>query len=188
MSTFPKSTMNGLSATKKSKDHPSMVLPNPKSSMSKPSEQVYDEILHNIVEPILGDDTTFSTDIAIIGKHLFGSKWAGVFPVDAIPQTLSVNQYLVVNLDKSNEPGSHWVALVVLRKSKTTKKPKYHFLMYDSFGRSPEKILPFIEEKNNVDSTEDDSEQNIIENNCGARAITWLIMYDQFGEKAAREI
>ena len=53
----------------------------------------------------------------------------GVFALDKIP---TINQYptaLVVNLDRSNLPGSHWIALYFTAKGKCE--------YFDSYGRKP---------------------------------------------------
>ncbi|HBK84198.1 MAG TPA: hypothetical protein DDZ41_11510 [Flavobacterium sp.] len=54
----------------------------------------------------------------------------GVFPLDRIPKTIANKPaLLIVNLDKSNRPGSHWVAIHFPVKG----VPEY----FDSFGMEP---------------------------------------------------
>ena len=67
----------------------------------------------------------------------------------------------IFNLDKRNQPGSHWCAVV---------KDKRHYIIYDSFGRT----IP-LKQKNNI-MTDKDAEQDITEQNCGQRCIAWLVV------------
>lgn len=39
------------------------------------------------------------------------TRFLGVFPIDKIPKSLPFGHALIINLDRSNQPGSHWVAL-----------------------------------------------------------------------------
>lgn len=57
----------------------------------------------------------------------------GCFPIDELPVRPAVPFALIVNLDKGNEPGSHWVALV----STSTDRIEY----FDSFGNPPPPLL-----------------------------------------------
>lgn len=53
----------------------------------------------------------------------------GTFPADRIPAITSYPSSMVVNMDNSNLPGSHWVAIFV---------PSRHTVFYyDSFGVKP---------------------------------------------------
>lgn len=56
-------------------------------------------------------------------------NWIGVYPSDKVMDIIpKENMNLIANLDKSNEPGSHWVAIRFDNKSKSCE-------YYDSFGR-----------------------------------------------------
>ena len=83
-------------------------------------------------------------------------------------------KYCILNLDKSYEPGSHWVG-VCHRKGGS--------VIYDSFGRSSLKIIPSLYKSHNgrIIDTKRDAEQSVKENNCGERACSWLILCDLFG-------
>lgn len=79
----------------------------------------------------------------------------------------------IINLDKHNEPGSHWIAMVCNDK----------MIIYDSFGRKTRDILPnFNKEYINA---QDDAEQNINEENCGSRCVSFLNVYDKLGSEYA---
>ena len=101
------------------------------------------------------------------GKHLFGRRFKGVFAADemTVPRMLRSGECCILNLDKRNQPGSHWIAIV---------KDK-EFITYDSFGRK----------LTNSRHTEDDAEQHIIEENCGQRSLAWLIVYYKYGAECA---
>ena len=100
---------------------------------------------------------------------LFGSRFKGVLAYDDTFE-LKHSEMAIFNLDKRNQPGSHWVAVVKDRK---------HYIIYDSFGRTIS-----LKQKNTL-NTEDDPEQNINEQNCGARSVAWLIVVAVKGIKVA---
>ena len=99
------------------------------------------------------------------GKHLFGRRFKGVFAADEIPRMLRSGESCILNLDKRNQPGSHWIAIV---------KDK-EIITYDSFGRK----------LTNSRHTETDAEQHPIEENCGQRCIAWLCVYYEYGAECA---
>ena len=145
------------------------------------SEALYDDILSR-VENHTGIGSTFLSTLNSAGKKLFKEKFHGVYPSDMVPQLSKTQPYCILNCDKSDMPGSHWVAMCY--KTKKTS------LFYDSFGRKPEKIIPAIVNGVNgrIESTEKDAEQHMTESNCGARCLAWLIVCDQCGLNAARYI
>jgi hypothetical protein len=54
---------------------------------------------------------TYSDHILQLGKKLFKEKFHGVYPSDHIPELTKEKPYAILNLDKSTESGSHWVAI-----------------------------------------------------------------------------
>ena len=134
-------------------------------------EKKYNEIL-NVVCSEVGNKTTYGSDLTKFGKELFGEKYRGIFASDQIPQ-LKNGQNCIVNLDKSYEGGSHWVA-VVHQSGKN--------YVYDSFGRPSKNILP---EFKKVIDTDYDCEQEIEEENCGSRCLSWLFFTERYGLKNA---
>jgi len=141
---------------------------------------IYKSLLKNIAEPILTDQSTYSTDLTRVGKQLLGDDFVGVFAADKIP-SMSNGRYAIVNLDKTGQAGSHWVALA---------KSNNNTLMYDSFGRKNIKILPSAITSGNgkIIDTDKDAEQRISEYNCGARVIAWLLLHKYWGPKMAKLI
>ena len=109
------------------------------------------------IEQHMGDKTTSEGQLLKVGRLLFGDEFNGVFPADEV----DVKRYGIANLDTSDEPGSHWVAIVHIDG---------FYLFYDSFGRTP---------------WDDDAEQAIEQSNCGQRCLAWLVVVHNCGlEKA----
>jgi hypothetical protein len=141
----------------------------------KLSERIYDELLDLVRETTkLGNGTTYLDDLKTVGKEMLGSKFLGVFTSDMYPN-LRAGEMIIVNLDKSNEAGSHWIAIA---------KKNNDSIFYDSFGRSSKKIFG----KGKFINTEPDAEQRKNENNCGQRTLAWLLLLNLFGRKFALEI
>ena len=146
----------------------------------KQALKLYNEILSR-VEKLVGNKTTYLQDLENQGKKLLAVKFSGVYPADKIPCLNSIKKYAILNLDKSTEPGSHWVAIA--KHNNTT-------LLYDSFGRDHKKIIPALAKSGNgkIINTDRDAEQDILETNCGARCLAWLILMDYSGAKIAKLI
>jgi hypothetical protein len=140
----------------------------------------YNHILHNVVEPLLGKESTLSTDLERVGKKLLGAKFKGVYASDKIPKLNDLACYCIVNVDRSNEPGSHWMSI-----AKDTEGDGA--ILYDSFGRKNTKIIPSLRFTGNgrIIDTDKDAEQKKSEDNCGSRSMAWIILYDTFGRDAA---
>ena len=138
------------------------------------AEAVYDAMLA-CVEEQTGKGETSTSQLKELGKSIIGSQFHGVFPIDKIPAKF---KYIIANLDTSDQPGSHWIAMV----GRKNREP----LTYDSFGRDASEILP--SDMHNVTMTEDDAEQEVKETNCGARCLAWLLLAKEFGIGAAKEI
>jgi hypothetical protein len=56
-------------------------------------------------------------------------NYIGTFPSDKLPSPKQFPSCFIANLDSSNEPGSHWVAVFLTK----TGKAEY----YDTYGRQP---------------------------------------------------
>ena len=141
--------------------------------MERKANKLYNLCLVKL-QKMIGSGVTYNTQIDEICKKLFGSKFKGCLARDEYKRCRDEGYY-VVNLDNSNEPGEHWVGIVIQSK----KRP----LIYDSFGRSMTKYFG----KNN-ELTQKDVEQDDKEENCGQRSISFLMVYDKLGRKAAKLI
>ena len=145
------------------------------SKKEKYCELLYNNILKGVIKPITGDQTTYLDEI------LGAGKFKGVFPSDKIPKLNDLSPYAVLNLDTSKQPGSHWVAIA---------KQGNNTYLYDSFGRKNMKIIPNLIYSGNgrIIDTDYDAEQKIIETDCGARSLAWLVFFDKWGPDAAKLI
>ena len=134
--------------------------------MSNRADKIYNEILKEVIYPLLGKDSTYSTELFKIGKLFFKNRFIGVYPSDQIHELKNM-QCEIINLDNSRQEGSHWIALARMNN-------KYYF--YDSFGRKHSKILKSLKIKNII-NTEEDAEQHILSEDCGARCMAWLCVF-----------
>ena len=153
-------------------------------SKEKEAEKVYNYYLTKKVYPLIGDKTTYLTELLGAGKKLFGVKFKGVYPSDKIPMLNDLTPYCILNLDSSKESGSHWVALA------KCEYPSKDSIIYDSFGRDYKKIIPNLQYTNNgrIKNTDKDSEQEMMETDCGARCIAWLMVVNKHGAELALKV
>ena len=122
--------------------------------MKAQAEHLYHTILTDICVPSLGNAVTYQSDLKRFGTLMLG------FPLPVLAaDALADARLAIVNLDGSQEPGSHWVGI-------------YDDLFYDSFGRRNAIGLR---------DTELDAEQSEMEDNCGARVMAWLILCQYWG-------
>ena len=142
-------------------------------------EQNYNMVLKEI-EKIIGNQTTFLSDIQYLGKKLFGIKFKGCYASDMIPKLTDLQPYAILNLDKSTQSGSHWISICKIPN-------KHEIMLYDSFGRSSVKIIPDIYKSHNgkILRTEKDAEQKKSEYNCGARSLSFIVCFDVYGSEYA---
>lgn len=152
------------------------------SAAEKKIRELYDAALKR-AEAMVSDETTYLEDLTRAGRRLFGVKYKGTFPSDKIPRLNDLSPFCILNLDKSNESGSHWVALAKLPLSKNS-------IFYDSFGRHSTKILPSLKYSGNgmILHTDDDAEQHPLETNCGARCLAFLMVLESCGSAVALRV
>jgi hypothetical protein len=145
------------------------------------AEHIYKLYLTRIVYPLVSDKTTYSSQLLGAGKKLLGVKFKGVFPSDKIPKLNDLAPYCILNLDKSDQSGSHWIAVV------KCKYPSKDSIVYDSFGRDHKKIIPNLDISGNgrIINTDRDAEQKVLEDDCGARCLSFLLVYDNYGRNTA---
>lgn len=161
------------------------------NTLKNKAENIYEKELRNIYNKLsvaisksrnikvnsrLGKGITYGSDLNKLARSLFGSKFKGVFASDQLDKLKKEDGYYIFNLDKSDEPGSHWIGVI--------KSPK-GIMVYDSFGRKTREIAPGIYSIGNVRDTEDDAEQKVYEDDCGARTISWMKVYDDYGPAIA---
>ena len=116
--------------------------------------------------------TTYNTELTIICNLLLPSKYIGTYAYDKIPKNIKEKHCCIFNLDKSNEPGSHWCGMY------KENNIKY---VYDSFGR-------IVIKGKGIIHTDKDKEQKTKEENCGQRCIAWLLCVYNYGINAALKV
>lgn len=125
---------------------------------------------------MIGSGSTTDRVLTQAGKVILGDDYCGTFAKDELPDTEF--KYAILNLDTRKDGGTHWVALAQVDKDT--------YMIYDSFGRKTAQILPRLQ-LNTID-TEHDAEQTVKQNNCGARSLAWLMLFDELGPEAAKSI
>ena len=136
------------------------------------AENLYKRYLKEI-EKIIGNKTTSNTELDYVGKKLFPRNYKGTVASNEIP-ILKNKDYLIVNNQDNTKMGEHRLAVV---------KDKDKVIVYDSFGRKHYKILPSLKQSGNgyVLETENDPEQDKLEDNCGSRCLSALMVYHFHG-------
>jgi hypothetical protein len=158
--------------------------PTPSGQGARSEEQravlAYDKILKDEIYPLVGDKTTYLSQLNEAGHKIFGPFFKGTYASDKIPRLNDLARYCILNLDKSHEPGSHWVALA-------KEIDIDGCIVYDSFGRKTSQIIPnlYFSGNGRLIQTDPDSEQKIHETDCGARCLAWLVFLDRYGPEAA---
>lgn len=145
------------------------------------AEKLYNHYLTKKVYPLIGNKTTYLTELEGVGKKLFKVKFKGVYPSDKIPKLNDLSPYCILNLDSSKERGSHWISLA---------KSGDDTYVYDSFGRDYKKIIPNLNHSGNgrIKNTDRDAEQKILQTDCGARCLGFLMVFDKHGKDIAKLI
>jgi hypothetical protein len=152
-----------------------------KKQKERDAEDMFDFIMKKYVYPLTGEKETYLSDLSKVCRKFLGVKYKGTFPSDFIPRLNDLEKYCILNLDRSTEPGSHWVALA---------KDGPNTIFFDSFGRKNTKIIPQLEFSGNgrIVDTDSDANQHIDESNCGAKCVAWLIVAEKFGIETAKLI
>jgi hypothetical protein len=90
--------------------------------------------------------------------------------------------YCILNVDTSKEPGSHWISLAKMKDGNT--------LFYDSIGRIGTKLIPNVRYSGNgrIIDADCDPEQGIKQENCNGRCLSFLCIFDKWGEDVAKLI
>ena len=129
---------------------------------------------------ILGDKALYADEInsfCLIKFH----PWRGCNPQDKV---VLKQGYQIINVDNSNQKGSHWIAIYI------TPKTCY---IYDSFGRPSKKLLIYLTKKLKTHKmkwkdSDNDAEQFGNSEICGQLCISWLSCIQKFGLMNALKI
>ena len=130
----------------------------------KPPElAMYDHALREATGLIGHDDMTSRPELPI-GRQLFAGRFAGVYALGEKPKLTAAKPYAIWNT--ANPPGKHWRAMA--------HDPSGSDIVYDPLGGGV--------------GTDPDAEQSDVEQNCGQRALAFLIVCDRDGLAVARKI
>jgi len=143
------------------------------------AHRLYDHALKRL-EQQLGTGATYGNELNRVGEEYLGKKFAGVYPADMLPLLTKKKCYAILNLDKADMPGSHWIGVKYLGKGKV--------LVYDSFGRKTQRIIPTLADRFTPIDTDNDAEQDTREDNCGPRSLAFLVVDYLFGSNVSRKI
>jgi hypothetical protein len=136
------------------------------------------QVLKKRIYPLVGSKTTYLKQLSDAGKRLFGMKYKGTFPADKIPPLSAMTPYAIINLDTSYQSGSHWISLALLAGGK--------IVGYDSFGRDVNELLKLSNQSSRITNSDRDPEQKVLETDCGARCLAFLVILDEQGWEVAK--
>jgi hypothetical protein len=151
----------------------------PNQLSEEKANTLFKKIYNDVVLPKLGSNTTYANVLQNVAYKKLGIHFKGVYASDQIPVLNDLHKYAILNLDKSTQSGSHWIA-VAYEDNK--------IYVFDSFGRQSIKIIPSIYKSysaNKIIDTDHDAEQTEDEKNCGALSLTWLLFFDKWKAKNA---
>lgn len=107
-----------------------------------------------------------SDDLMKIGKILIGKNFIGVFPLDKLPQNLTLPSFFIVNTHTANLPGEHWLAVAYI------KRGTIH--AFDSFGMEyPPALVHYLKRYGRM-ILNNRTLQSPLEDTCGMYVIRWL--------------
>ena len=136
----------------------------------------YNRILLRVID-YLGNDITYDSDL---NKYCLSTNLKNYNYIGAVTQDYKFPNSdfcAIVNVDTSSQPGSHWCG--VWRENGKT-------YVFDSFGRSPSRLLRLLNERFGGGIIYDDKKRQLDkENNCGQRSISWLLCCMLYGVKNA---
>ena len=100
------------------------------------------------------------------GQTLLGSKLRGVFADSEAPESLEKGEMALVN---TGEPGAgeHWLAVAYDQAGD---------VVYDSLGGTEHGM------------TDPDAEQDADDEDCGQRALAWLVLVDNHGVDTGMDV
>ena len=89
-----------------------------------------------ISEMVGHNHSTTNFELDKIGKKLFGKQWGGAYPEDFDADFENKKKrYYIYNTDKSNEEGTHWVALYCEHETDEV-------FVFDTFNRQISRLMP----------------------------------------------
>jgi hypothetical protein len=133
----------------------------------------------NVIQRMGNRTTTSTSELQRYGDTYFPAGFfAGVHPADRAPPRSGHTEFYVQNIDPSDKPGTHWVAIA--------RVPGHRDLLFDSFARPPSAtFLPHLQGR--VESTEDDVDQHPHDStHCGQLCMAFGHILHQYGREGAK--
>ena len=111
-----------------------------------------------------------TTTRELINKLKFLKSFIGVFPCDRIPNIENYPASIILNTDKHNEKGQHWVAIHI-------SKDKFE-IYFDSYGLKPlnKKFLEYLNERTNNWTYNNTMIQGVKSVNCGKFCVLFILL------------
>jgi len=153
--------------------------------------QIYNEWVKKFYRIIKVKNSTYNTQLNVLGNKLFGNKFVGVFSIDTIPKNLKPGSFLITNTKEADVEGEHWLAVVVGAQYKHTGDKTLY--IYDTYGRKTKDLVPdaykrAIGRGYKIKDSHYSAEQSITARSCGLRSLGWMKVVDEVGIKNALRI
>jgi len=135
-----------------------------------------------VLRKYFGRDGKTNIQLDKIMNQFFDSNYIGAMPYDEYPMNKQGISYAIVNTD--NKKGVHWLACY---------RNKNKVYIYGSYGRHLDRLIPEFCDKliNNgfqIIQTNNNIDQGEKAQDCGLRAVSWLICCEHLGVSKARTI
>ena len=140
----------------------------------------YNKNLMYIYDTLKKSGTTDNYELNTLCKALFGDLFIGVFSSNEFPKYIRNNQMFIINNKSSKQEGEHWLAFIKSDKNKDHKSRLYG---YDSYNRDIHKLSPYFKHKKIINANSNRDQSYNGEQNCGERAVCWLLSFVKHGEK-----
>lgn len=111
----------------------------------------------------------------IFDRYPHKGIFQGVFPCDKLPRKITLPIALVINLSKSNQPGSHWVSLYIDHKGSAEYFCSMGFRVKNYY------IETFLKKNCKSITCNTQQLQHITSNYCGLYAVSFIIYKLQGG-------
>jgi hypothetical protein len=131
----------------------------------------------------VGNGITGESELTQVGEAVFEELFGGVRASDEIPEQQKNNDsYYIINTLPRGSTGEHWCALVMAKDGKV--------IFWDSFGRPVKELIPGLwrKYKKHLLIPDKDTDQHVKQEDCGARCLAFLAIYDFLGREAAMMI
>ncbi len=130
------------------------------------------------VQDLISDRVTNNLQLNKIGNLLFGSDYLGTYSSDQFPKYIRKGQVFILNTDSSRSSNrfGHWVGF-----AKSVKTDKLYY--YDSFSRPSSELSKYWKNRKMINANKTDRDQSYKSDECGSRAMSWLILFKKYGER-----